>query len=640
MNNQGIGCDSYLLNEEEEQIKNLQAKNPPSELELKATMPCKFSCCRDEQHFVEAFMSHENLDDRSKNYYDNFFFIPTPKTKTNNEANKDLIPTTMMIIRMIQKGVSGRLLRVLLDSGSGKTMINQTALPKGCTPEVLKQPIINKTIEGTFTTNRVVHLESILLPEFDRSLTISDATAFVFNDKCKYDIIVGRDILNKAGMILDFDKNRMTWLGRNVFMKTQDEMISPTLLSAYLEEDDDELHEGNFYENYATNIDPADYKEYDPEAIAKEQTHLTKEQQTDLSQLLTKYTKLFSGQLGKYEGAQVHLEVNKTAQPKHARPYSVPRSQLELFKNELEHLTEIGVLSRVGSTEWASPTFIIPKKDNKVRWITDFRELNKVLKRRVYPLPNIQEVLTKRTGYEFFTKLDISMCYYTFELDDESKELCTIITPFGKFKYNRLAMGLSVSPDVCQEIMENIFRDIEDCDVFIDDIGNFSKSWDEHLTLLDKVLQLLQDNGFTVNPRKCEWAVKETDWLGYWLTPSGLKPWKKKIDAILKMDRPRNIKQLRAFLGAINFYRDMWPRRSHVLRPLTDLTGKGTFKWTDKHDTAFKEMKALMAKDVFCAYPDPNKPFEVYTDASDYQLGAAIIQQGKPVVVPLLGSLI
>ncbi len=126
--------------------------------------------------------------------------------------------------------------------------------------------------------------------------------------------------------------------------------------------------------------------------------------------------------------------------------------------------------------------------------------------------------------------------------------------------------------------------------------------------------------------------MKETDYLGYWFTPTGLKPWKKEVDA----DRPRYIKQLRSFLGAVNFYHDMWPRRSHVLKPLTQLTGKDQFVWDPNsndhvHTKAFVPMKALIAADAFCAYPDGTKPFEICTDSSDYQLRAAIMQKEKPV---------
>ena len=170
----------------------------------------------------------------------------------------------------------------------------------------------------------------------------------------------------------------------------------------------------------AIEILDAKYESVQIDDVVNQLEHLNIQQKADVKQVLSEFTKLFDGTLGVYPHRKFHIDLEPNAKPKHARPYPVPVVHLEAFKKELVHLCNIGVLAIQGASEWASPTFITPKKDGRVRWVSDLRELNKVVVRRQYPLPIIQDILRRRPGCQYFTKMDISMQYYTFELDDES----------------------------------------------------------------------------------------------------------------------------------------------------------------------------------------------------------------------------
>jgi hypothetical protein len=211
---------------------------------------------------------------------------------------------------------------------------------------------------------------------------------------------------------------------------------------------------------------------------------------------------MFDDTLGVYPHKMVHIDIDPNAKPVHSRPYPVPQIHLKTFKKKLNHLVRIDVLAAQHKSEWASPSFIIPKKDSRVRWVSNLRQLNKVIRCKQYPLLIITDILCKRSECTFFTKLDASMQYNTFELDEERQDLCTIITPFGKYKYLRLPMGLKCSPDIAQAAIENVLSDIEYANIYIDDVGVFSNDWDHHVNMLATILWQLRENGFTINPLK------------------------------------------------------------------------------------------------------------------------------------------
>jgi hypothetical protein len=172
-------------------------------------------------------------------------------------------------------------------------------------------------------------------------------------------------------MKVDFDWGTMTAFHITIEMKSKHFYTNPFSALSYILDDIEDDEDDCFH---SSQILESKYDWVDIDKVIAQQTHLDKKQQADLHAVLSKHTKLFSGKLGHYKAKKMHLELLHKTQPKHAKPYPVSRHLLDVFRKELERLVKLGVLTRVGGTEWASPTFIIPKKDLRVRWVSDFQD--------------------------------------------------------------------------------------------------------------------------------------------------------------------------------------------------------------------------------------------------------------------------
>ena len=509
----------------------------------------------------------------------------------------------------------------MFDSGASETII-QSNLVKNLKSQKTNTQVWN-TAAGKVATNKMAKI-MFNMPEFYES-KIVQCWAHVFDAKLSYDMIIGRDLMTELGIKIDFENLIVHWKEAEVPMR------DPKITTKEFFTQDTEIVEEAM--TRVKKILDAKYEAADLKQIAAECTHLTKEQQQKLLEILDKHKSLFDGSLGEWKEESLNIELKEGAKPYHARAFPIPKIHEPTLKMEVERLCKEGVLKRVNRSEWAAPTFIIPKKDGTVRFISDFRELNRRIKRKPYPIPKIQDLLLKLEGFTYGTSLDLNMGYYHITLTPESKKLCTITLPWGKYEYQRLPMGLCNSPDIFQEKMSTLLSDLEYVRAYIDDLLIISnKTYEDHLDKLDEVLTRVKKAGLKVNAKKSFFAKGELEYLGYWITREGIQPLPKKIQAIRNLATPTTTKQVRHIVGMVNYYRDMWPRRSEILAPLTELCSKTTkFHWSERQQKAFDEIKQIVSDKTLLAYPDFNKPFVIHTDASDRQLGAVISQDEKPI---------
>ena len=177
-------------------------------------------------------------------------------------------------------------------------------------------------------------------------------------------------------------------------------------------------------------------------------------------------------------------------------------------------------------------------------------------------------MLQQLEGFQYATSLDLNMGYYHIQLTPNSSKICTIVLPWGKYEYLRLPMGLCNSPDIFQEKMDELFQDFKQVRAYIDDILCLTTgSWKDHLTTLKRVLTIMQKANLRINAKKSFFGRESCEYLGYWVTRKGIQPLPKKVKAIQKIAKPKNKRDLRSFIGMVNFYRDAWIRRLDLLSP-------------------------------------------------------------------------
>ena len=586
--------------------------------------------------------SDDESDDEDEDYYDSLDqCIDTTQVKTNSlysiadlihgrppppprPVQVDLKPIAFVRFNTSLGKAKPITIRALLDSGGSESLIASNHAKKLRLKETPGGKTVWTTPAGPLHTKYKCKCQ-FTLPELHDNRMIS-WNLHVSESLGSYDMIIGRDILMGLGINLQFSDHTIHWDGHEMPMKDQD----ATPLDAFHINESEAVQDAT---QRLKSILDAKYEPADLQAVAALATHLTKDEQFQLQTLLEKYTPLFDGTLGHWKDVLYDVELKPDATPYHAKAYPIPKCHMDTLKLEVERLCSLGVLKKVNRSEWAAPTFIVPKKDGSVRFISDFRELNKRIKRKPYPIPKIQDLLLKLEGFQHATSLDLNMGYYHIELSPFSKTLCTIVLPIGKYEYQRLPMGLCNSPDIFQEKMCNLLDDLEYVRAYIDDLLIITKSdLTDHLSKLEVVLQRLQEAGLKINAAKSFFVRPALEYLGYWITREGIQPVPKKVEAIRQIAAPTNKKDLRRFIGLVNYYRDMWIRRSHLLAPLAALTSKGSkWIWGDTEQAAFEAMKKVLARATLLAYPDFSKEFVIHTDASKFQLGSVISQDNKPI---------
>lgn len=350
----------------------------------------------------------------------------------------------------------------------------------------------------------------------------------------------------------------------------------------------------------------------------------------ELYQLLQSYRDCFALNLSEIGCANaVELKISLLDdRPVVYRPYRLSFVEREQVREIVQDLLQNDIIQESHSS-YASPILIVKKKTGEQRLCVDYRALNnKTIKDR-FPLPLIDDQITNLSGNKYFTSLDLASGYYQVPVAQESRPLTAFVTPDGHFEFKRMPFGLANAPAIFQRVINNMLgsKRNEIAMAYLDDILVPSADINQGFTRLEDILKLLRTTGLTLKLSKCRFFDSRINYLGYEISANGIRPNEDKIIAVKEFPIPRNIHEIRQFLGLASYFRKFIKGFGEIARPLTNLLKKGViFKWSEVEFRAFSLLKERLIDRPILALYNPNIETELHTDASALGIGGILMQ--------------